>query len=67
MEKFIRKLKLRALNKQMQRYYNCSPRFREYVDRCSKTYGNTISETLSHALTREVAKYYQESDVEECI
>lgn len=65
MRKFIKKPRLRAMDKQMQKYYARSPRFRAYVDRCAAQARVSAKEILRHALSREVAKMYHAAETEE--
>lgn len=65
MKNYINKLKMRAMDKQMQEYYARSPRFRAYVDRCAAQARVSAKEILRHALSREVAKMYQAAETEE--
>lgn len=52
-------------DKKMRYYYNRSPRFRDYVDRCVRNDRVTTEEVLRRALVREVAKYYKDQDAME--
>ena len=65
MNNFIKKLKMRAMDKQMQKYYARSPKFRAYVDHCAAQARVSAKEILRHALSREVARSYHEQEVQE--
>ena len=52
----------------LKKFYKSNERFRGYVNRYVANYHDdkcTVEKALEHALVREVAKYYQESDAEE--
>lgn len=48
----------------IEELYRQSQEFKAYVDKNCNSYGYTVQEAITHALVREVAKYYQQKEAE---